>query len=195
MMTYTIETWFPKIIYYQDNFSLDLISKLENTIKKENNVKRTDTLYVDSTHKTNNTLHKKETYDDLSNRIQEEIKNFLAEYGYSKEYCESVYINNMWYNVSNQGDFNFPHNHAGSIVSGVFYVKANNGNKIRFYNDLNKTITVPDTLNQYSYDTVDYDCVTGRLILFFSDFVHGNPRQDFEGEKIAISFNTLSKPL
>jgi hypothetical protein len=94
----------------------------------------------------------------------------------------------MWINVSNEGDFNFPHVHGDSLISGAFYVLSTTGSTIRFFNDITNTMPKPKKPNELSFDYSDFECVENRLILFRSDFLHGNARQP-AGEKIVVSFN------
>tara|TARA_Y100000004_G_scaffold87877_1_gene98502 strand:+ start:6305 stop:6901 length:597 start_codon:yes stop_codon:yes gene_type:complete len=192
---YQIDKWFPKVIYRVDNFSENINEDLKQSVLNLyfSNSKRNNYLYVDSTHQTNPKLHFEEPFKSLKNNIQTEIQNFLTEYGYNENICKNCLINDMWVNVSNKGDYNFPHNHAGSLISGVYYVEANDGNLINFYDNMSEALPVAHYPNDYSYKEASYECRTNRLFLFFGNMVHGNPRQDFEGRKIAISFNTLVK--
>jgi len=189
---YQIDKWFPKIIYRVDNFCEDLNETLKHNVLQYES-KRNDYLYVDSTHQTNNNLHFNQPFTSLKDRIQIEIQNFLKEYGFNEHYCKNCLINDMWVNVSDEGDFNFPHNHAGSLVSGVYYVEANEKNIINFYDNMTEALPVAHYPNEYSYKETSYSCITNRLFLFLGNMVHGNPRQNFKGRKIAISFNTLVK--
>ena len=38
---------------------------------------------------------------------------------------------------------------------------------------------------------VNINCVPGRLIIFFSNFMHSTPVQKNEGQKIVLSFNSI----
>ncbi|NBP58887.1 hypothetical protein EBU71_20545, partial [bacterium] len=97
----------------------------------------------------------------------------------------------MWCNTSDLGGFLFPHTHAGSIVSGVFYVKTSDKDRIMFYNTqkLISNIVRPLTPTKISCEQINYKCIPGTLLIWNSDLLHGNPRRECEEEKIAISFN------
>lgn len=188
-----IETWFPKSIYIREDFSLDLLADIETTIKERKiETIRDQELFVDSTHRTDRELHKElDCFKTLSNRIEDEIRQFMYSLGYAPNVADLAFIAGMWYNTSNKGDFVFPHNHAGSVISGAFYVKAAEENKIIFYDNLNDLQQPVDYPNELSFATVNYQCVPGRLLLWRSNLVHGTPVQLQPGEKIVISFNAL----
>ena len=84
----------------------------------------------------------------------------------------------------------FPHTHPGSIISGAYYIKTAPDNAIAFY-DKYEVITLPEEDTIYNGSPITYKCLPGRLLLFKSDFIHGNPGQESIGEKIVISFNMV----
>lgn len=187
-----IETWFPKSIYVCDDFSTDLIPELEKKILELGLGKKRDTqLYVDSTHKINRKIHSYEPYQTLSNRILNEVKTFVRALGYNESVADLSFIAGMWYNTSDKGDFIFPHNHAGSFISGAYYVSSVPENEIIFYDNLNDVYQPACEQNQLSFQTASYKCRPGRLLLWRSNFVHGTPIQLEQGKKIVISFNAL----
>jgi uncharacterized protein (TIGR02466 family) len=185
-----IETWFPKLIYLVDGICLNLLSKFENNIKKDNTkTKRSQTLNVDSTHLINRLLHQQDEYKILVNEIESHSRIFLSNMGYSDKYVSKCFISSMWYNISNKDDFLFPHTHPGSIMSGAFYVKTVKENSVIFYDDLTSSYEPPSEITNLSMTTCTYPCIPGRLILFRSNFIHATPKQLEDGEKIVISFN------
>ena len=188
-----LETWFPKIIGISKT---DVLPNLE-FIKLESNIKllftihgyKTDSiLSVKSLHKTHDRLHCEDNFQLLADKIMKKTKEFASSLGYSNKIVDNFYYKNMWANISHEGDFNFPHTHGNSLISGAFYVKCHPGNRIRFFNKLDDMMLAPDIKNEINSDYCEYDCIPNRLILFKSDFLHGNPKQE-SGEKIVISFN------
>lgn len=193
MKNYTIDEWFPKAIYIKDNFCNNLNIQLKNSILREYKNKKYVKLqdfYVDSSHKVNDKLHLNKDFLDFSKLLILEIQNFLLEYGYNEHSVANVIITNMWYNISDKGGFNFPHNHNDSLISGVYYLMCDERNIITFYENLNQIKPTPDNFTKYSYSHVDYVCKKNRLMLFSGSFVHANPIQTFSGKKIIISFNS-----
>ena len=185
-----IETWFPKLIYVVDGVCNDRIPSYEKEIKKSiNKTKRTATLNVNSSHLINRSLQKNKIFFDLTTRIEYHARMFLGNLGYDIEYTKTCCVVNMWYNISNKNDFLFPHAHPGSILAGAYYVKTSEENNIIFYDDMTIPYEPPSKITPLSMTTCNYSCVSGRLLLFRSNFLHSTPIQIDEGEKIVISFN------
>lgn len=184
-----IETWFPKLIYLVDDICINELGIYTKEIKKNKiKTKRTQILNVDSTHVNFRQLHTIKLFSNLVEQIENNSRLFLSYIGYSDDYIKKCCVVDMWYNVSNKGDYLFPHTHPGSILAGVFYVKTAVNNKIIFY-DTNNNYEPPENITNLSMTTCEYQCIPGRLLLFRSDFTHATPKQDVDGEKIAISFN------
>lgn len=184
-----IDTWFPKSVYVAENLLLDHLSVLEDTIKRENkNVcNRTSMQQVNSSHLVNDQLFLLQEFKPLVDAIVQHAWHYLKALGYSEEQMNSFSMQNMWSNTSYEGDYLFPHNHAGAILSGAFYIKAPTDSKIKFFNNPTMAIN-PKFYNELNYQYASYECIPGRLLLFKSDFLHGTERQS-AGEKIVISFN------
>jgi uncharacterized protein (TIGR02466 family) len=186
-MTYQIHQWFPKTVYLVDDVALDCLDKMETQIKNQQSL-MTDMLVVASTHKTNDQLHKIDEFNELVNSIYHHSSNLLKELGFNQEFISRTKIANMWANVSQEGEFLFPHVHSNSVLSGAFYIKTNGNNKLRFFNNINDMFPRASEANHLNYEYCDYDCKPGRLIMFKSDFLHGTIPQT-AGEKIVVSFN------
>ena len=189
----SLEAWFPKTIFRSENILsteyLETIKTFTENLIKENSL-RTNSLSVDSTHKTNNLIAYKE-YDSLIQAILERITAYAESLGFcSKSQMSHLRITNMWANKSYGGDFNFPHVHPNSIFSGVFYVDAPPHAIITFYDNVYDMSIDPKEANMFSYRHTRYPCTPNSMLIFKSDFLHGNERQ-VPGSKIAISFNAI----
>jgi len=149
-------------------------------------------LNVDSTHSTNNFVFNKE-FDYLRKNIFEAVKSYAQALGYTEDQRNRLKFIHMWANESSKGDFNFPHNHAGSLFSGAFYVKAPTDSKITFYDNFNDMTVEPDEPTHLSHSYTRYNCVENSLLIFKSDLLHGNEKQE-DGTKIVISFNIAIDP-
>lgn len=186
-----IDTWFPKSLYVKDGILADELTDLELNIKKIYNetsvITRTGMQQVNSIHKSSDDLHTRPEFKNLVDAITFHAYVYLNALGYSDKQIASMKINNMWFNVSYENDYVFPHHHSHSIISGAFYVKTLPDSKIKFFNNIDMALC-PENYNDLSYQFCQYDCVPGRLLLFKSDFVHGTEKQS-AGEKIVISFN------
>lgn len=186
-----IVSMFPKTVYYtKDVVPADVIEVLADALSNAEIETIKDTrLSVNSSHRTLNELHKVMEFKGIADAIMSHCKEYAKLLGYSDQQLEGLYMPNMWFNKSDKGDFNFPHNHPGSVFSGAFYLKTTPENKIFFHNFDNRII--PDNSNDYQNAESWLQCTAGHLIIFQSDLIHSNPRQENDGEKIVISFNII----
>jgi len=110
-------------------------------------------------------------------------------------------VDNMWININGYKNYNVSHVHAGSILSGVFYVKTpENCGEISFENPVG---TLMESYLQYWHlrDQINYNpwtahawkvpCKENTLILFPAWIKHSVEQNLNETEdRISISFNT-----
>lgn len=187
---YTIEELFPTTVYIVDNCCDFLINDLSISAKKE--VERfslkTDVFYVDSTHTSFRNLTEY-PFEDLRKIINYHALVYSNKLGY--EVNDKTLNIHMWCNISDEGGFLFPHKHAGSILSGVYYIQCSENDKLIFYNSqrLISSTMLEQNTNRYNSDCATYNCVPGTLMMWNSNLLHGNPRRNSSVEKIAISFN------
>jgi uncharacterized protein (TIGR02466 family) len=186
-----IVSMFPRTVYYsKDILPTEVVATLADALSTANIDTIKDTrLSVNSSHRTLNELHKVPEFKGIADAIMIHCKEYGKLLGYSDQQLGGLFVHNMWFNKSDKGDFNFPHNHPGSVFSGAFYLKTTPENKIFFHNFDNRII--PDNTNDYQNAESWLQCTTGHLIIFQSDLIHSNPRQEEEGEKIVISFNIV----
>ena len=101
-----------------------------------------------------------------------------------------------WVNVNKQDNYNSRHHHdphAGTFLSGVFYVKCPpDCGAIRFYDPRPHIDTAPDM--QYFYDSKTHFKIfpqENMLLMFPSWLEHDVEPNKSKEERIAISFNIL----
>jgi uncharacterized protein (TIGR02466 family) len=185
----SILTFFPKTVYYKTEFYADKLDYLYNELYSAKLPYFKDTsLSVNSSHKTFDKLYTLDQFKEFSNDVLENAREYGKLLGYSESQRNRFRMVNMWFNQSDKGDFNFPHIHNGCLISGVFYIKTAPNNKIVFQ-DLTDTIAEPEEPTELAWRMRWIGCKPALLLLFKSDFIHGNPRQEEEGEKLVISFN------
>tara|TARA_B110000977_G_C11082438_1_gene493348 strand:+ start:454 stop:1056 length:603 start_codon:yes stop_codon:yes gene_type:complete len=105
-------------------------------------------------------------------------------------------IINMWININDdKHSYNKQHNHSGSTMSGVYYVKGNeNSGKICFPRPsledyiIQTTGRVTET-NQFTYSEAGYAPEEGKLLLFPSYVPHYVETNQTNDERISIAFN------
>ena len=193
-----IEYFFPQSIYVTENVCTDILPELEDACKKvqiEYGTNRNGCLYVDSCHITASTILKHQyPFTIVAENIKIHVANYAKSLGYAIT-ADDIHIDNMWFNVSNQGDFNFPHAHGDCHFSGAFYIKTTEENEIVFVhpNYHNGQIPNPDNSNESSHETMAFKCEVGNMMVWRNYLIHYTHRQRYDGEKIVISFNTRIK--
>lgn len=191
-LNYTIEELFPTTLYIVNNCCNFLIDDLKLCVRKEveKYSLKTDVFYVNSTHTSFEDLEEY-PFTALKEYINYHSLIYLNKMGYAIE--DKTLQVQMWCNISEEGGFLFPHTHAGSILSGVYYVQCSEDDKIIFYNSqrLISSTVLAENKNNYSSDCATYNCTTGSLMMWNSNLLHGNPRRNSQKEKIAISFNII----
>jgi uncharacterized protein (TIGR02466 family) len=113
------------------------------------------------------------------------------------------YITQSWLNWTKQGEHHHKHNHPNSIVSGVFYINADEEKDfISFYNEKDETvyneknepiILNPKNFNVYNTKTTNIYVETGTLLLFPSWLSHSVPVKSGNNLRTSLAFNTFVK--
>ena len=197
------ELFFADAFYYKDienssEMNKDLISKiLEWKHDDPEGVEISNSLGWQS----RATMQKEKSgFADITNKINE----FLNEVWSAEQYNEgtALEITNMWANVNYKYAYNKYHDHPQSLWSGVYYVQSPpNSGKILFHKEWSRYQGVPKPtfsssppVHTHQWDSVSYEPIEGRVILFPSWIGHqvGQNLTDVEGEdgyRISISFN------
>jgi|LauGreDrversion4_2_1035121.scaffolds.fasta_scaffold30154_10 uncharacterized protein (TIGR02466 family) len=124
----------------------------------------------------------------------EDSLNFYFEKIYNPQYNVNPYITQSWLNWTYKGEYHHTHNHPNSLISGVFYIKADKKkDSITFTKPDYKQIDIfPRSLNDYNSSEVDFVVESYELLLFPSSLYHRvNALQD--GERISLAFNSFVK--
>lgn len=102
-------------------------------------------------------------------------------------------ITQSWLNYTEPGQFHHKHAHPNSLVSGVFYVQANDEtDKIYFYRDVYQQIKLPPKeWNLFNSESWWLPVGTGKLILFPSSLTHMVETVQGEQTRVSLAFNTF----
>tara|TARA_B110000503_G_scaffold89598_1_gene135639 strand:- start:12181 stop:12774 length:594 start_codon:yes stop_codon:yes gene_type:complete len=137
------------------------------------------------------------TYKEMNDFVDAVISmsaQCIHDYGYYENSYKFEMLN-MWFNVNSVGNSNQIHTHAGSFISGVYYVSANSSHSnLIFYKNLNEDFIVTsagdvERHTSISGATCRYPAKTGRLILFPSNLPHGVLPEQSSEERISLAFN------
>lgn len=186
-----IQAIFPKYILCLDDVCLEHTEQFAaaaHMLLRQSGSKTNDLLKVKSTHRTKSDLHEYTVFQPLVQVIKNVMFEYASYVGYDPSSIFRFNLTNMWVNINDQGGYNFPHGHPGSIFSGVYYVKTPPDNKIVFFDNYSNVDVALNATGE-GHELKSFECRTGRLLMFRSDLLHGNPPQPGPGEKIAISFN------
>ena len=129
----------------------------------------------------------------IQNRIDTYTKEVL---GSNDEY--SLYITTSWFTYLQEGKSHPRHTHTNSILSGVFYLAANEDDCVEFFhNDPNNGLNMKLTKvkNEFNYESCCIPVQSGALMLFPSTVGHGVPYTTRKGKdmRISLAFNTFIK--
>jgi uncharacterized protein (TIGR02466 family) len=128
-----------------------------------------------------------EAFDQLVQTINKEI-NVCAE----QAELPSLGIQNIWMNINTPGSYNHLHNHAGSVLSGVYYVKATpeQGNLFFERSDNAEYFLPPvEKANYFNSTATTYKAITDAIYIFPGWMKHSVQPNLTKEDRISISFN------
>jgi uncharacterized protein (TIGR02466 family) len=133
----------------------------------------------------------------------QDLKKFIIDN--INEYFEKVispndtiapYITMSWANVTTTNGYHHRHVHKNSIISGVFYVNADeNFDSIMFYKPSYKSVAfTTKNWNVWNSESWEIPTGTGDLLIFPSDLEHEvKPVKKIDHKRISLSFNVFVK--
>ena len=135
------------------------------------------------------------TNDKLIQNLIHDITPHVNEYEKSLSDIPVVF-HNMWFNINGHKDFNIPHNHTQSLISGVLYLQApKDCGDIVFYHPAESLIEsffgkIAEPSSEYGYLRYWYPAKVNRIYLFPSWLSHSVETNNNKKEKrISMSFN------
>lgn len=126
--------------------------------------------------------------DSLVEFLNDEVNQCAIQTGLPK-----LELYNIWININPPGAYNHLHNHIGSVLSGVYYVHAedNQGN-IQFERSDGAEYHIPAKIEQMTYFTAtraSYKAKTNAVYIFPSWLKHSVQGNKSNSDRISISFN------
>lgn len=104
-------------------------------------------------------------------------------------------ISNCWVTVSPPGSSNARHSHPGSLLSGVYYIKAQEGASSLHIHDPRpvKVHSNPQvTHTSLTSDTIALNPKSGRIYIFPGWLEHSVPENTSSEDRVVFSFNLIS---
>ena len=128
--------------------------------------------------------------DTLVNNLDREISEICRQVD-----IPQLEIYNIWINVNPRNCFNIQHDHIGAVFSGVYYVKAQDGNgNIRFERPDNARFFLPNLSdahrqNYFNTQMCEYKSLTNAIYIFPGWLPHSVEPNLIAEDRISISFN------
>ena len=187
-MKYIKEQLFPTEVYIADDvLEEEYVDSMKEDILLSQQNKDKDNWQSDPK------LHTKKKYKALTDKIIEVSKLVFKD----KEYIYDTFqITDMWSNVLKPGEAHRPHTHSNNILSGVYYVEAEQTSGIIFTDPRPQAgVIQPDVTKQFvdNASVIKYDSATNRMILFPSWLQHYVPINETKSNRISIAFNIMLK--
>lgn len=133
------------------------------------------------------------TLKNLKEYFEKQINHYMHNHmEYSENY--KFYITQSWANFNEKETFHHKHNHANSILSGVYYIGFHSA-AIRFYKNFN---TFPLQFEVKNYNIVNskswfFAPQKNNLFLFPSQLEHSVEANENNEPRISIAFNSFVK--
>lgn len=109
-------------------------------------------------------------------------------------YKNRLRITQSWINYNGTGQYHHKHHHPNSIVSGVYYIQADEiSGKILFSNNNYRQILSFETEEFNEFNTYSYHvpAKTNRLVLFPSYLTHEVEQLNVAIPRLSLAFNTF----
>ena len=154
-----------KVLNFQEhkNKIIDLIIKIPQTPLK--NEKKESIFHTDWK------IPKSMQRDYLEYFQENILKDFFKDFT-SNNGCQKIQMHNIWFQVYAEGDWHYPHTHAGTNFTNVFYLQ------------------LPCNSLKTNILNTDIDVSEGDILTFPGFIKHESPKNKTNQFKIIISFNT-----
>jgi len=188
---FKIEGLFPNPVYFSNlnrklnKKELDYINKVEkkDSYRIEGNVTSNNKYVLDQ-----------EVFSSLKKELNLEVKYF-----FDNILCASneikPYITQSWLNYTNQNEYHHKHSHPNSVISGVFYINADEKNdKIIFFKESYQQIMFETkSFNTWNSKSWWFPTKTGNIILFPSSLIHMVQTKKGDNTRTSLAFNVFVK--
>jgi uncharacterized protein (TIGR02466 family) len=183
------ELFFPKTFYYRD----ELIAEPDNralveavhALRREVPESTRANLYT--TYRSVANVLARAEFATLREAIAGEVALYLRQIETRDGYACAV--SDSWVSVSSPGDYERMHVHAGAYVSGVYYIQTAADCGRLFFEEMNDNLWASNRSRTENFNTISYEPLERRLILFNSHVAHHVAQNRSVSERIALSFN------
>lgn len=182
-----VHTLFPSTVCFFE-LGRDLTNKEMNFIMKQKQKPNEG-----NTTSVNDNLLKSKTLEKLNKFIMDCFNTYAENVLRIKENV-SLDVTQSWANFTQKGQYHHKHNHSNSVLSGVFYVKADETmDKIMFFKEGYDQIKLEtQDFNIHNSDSWFFNVKSNQFAVFPSSLTHMVPATETE-ERVSISCNTFPK--
>jgi len=156
-----------------------------------------DSILLDTTDNFKN-RHSSDTYV-LKNKKLKNLNTFCLDslhhfYEFTEGQQSEMFITQSWLNLTHEGESHHCHTHPNSIISGVFFIKTEETDDIRFLKtttqDIYYTNKADKVFNDWNSTSWFMPAKQGCLLLFRSSLMHEVPKT-VSKKRISLSFNSF----
>lgn len=127
----------------------------------------------------------------LKDFVYESVNHYFNEV-YKPLFDVRLQVTQSWVNYTDKNQFHHKHRHSNSFVSGVFYAKTDDMDKILFYRASDQGLRItPKEHNVSNSESWWFQTRQGTLLLFPSGLEHMVETKQTEGTRISLAFNTF----
>lgn len=127
----------------------------------------------------------------LKDFIYESVNHYFTEI-YRPLFDVRLQVTQSWVNYTDKDQFHHKHRHSNSFVSGVFYAKTDDKDKILFYRASDQGLRItPKEHNISNSESWWFQTRQGTLLLFPSGLEHMVETKQTDGTRISLAFNTF----
>jgi len=140
-------------------------------------------------------LDKHEELKEIRQYIQNCI-NYYVETILSPSTNINFYITQSWLNYTGEGEWHHKHTHPNSILSGVFYFKADSFvDKINFFSGQQHKFIDFNVKKWNIYNSSSWwvETAAGDILIFPSDLCHSVDPKLGKPVRVSLAFNTFAK--
>jgi uncharacterized protein (TIGR02466 family) len=183
------EFYFPKTFYYRD----ELLQEEENRqlvdaaheLRREFPESTRENLYT--TYGSLATVLDREVFHLLRQAVFAEVMVYLQQI--ETRAGHSCFVTDSWVSISSPGNYERMHMHAGSYVSGVYYIQVAPDCGRIFFENMDDNLWASARTRLENQNSISYEPRARRLILFNSTMPHHVAQNRSGQERIALSFN------
>ncbi len=191
-MEFNLSGIFPTPVY--QSFTIKKITEAESDFVEEQKSKSRknegNTFSIDAY------ILEQPIFKDLKNIFEQHLELYLKNVICPLEENIKIYITQSWLNYTSFKQYHHMHAHANSLLSGVFYFKANKEfDRITFHRGPQPSPLgfVSKGSNIFNAIECDFPIDKATLIIFPSYLFHHVKVKEDNNERISLSFNTFAR--